>query len=127
MSIDKIEVGDIIHFFNEDIGKNKFHICVCIAKNYFLVINTENRRFYDCIEIKSKDYYFLKGTNRFIECARIFKQDLDVAENIAKKGKILKKDLEKILNKIKDSPRIEEYQKELIIFDIENFLNSSGN
>lgn len=124
MSIDNIEIGDVVHFFNEDIGKNKFHICVCVAKNYFLVINTENRMFYDCIEIQAEDYYFLQGTNRFIECARIFKQDLDVVDNITKKGKILKKDLKRILDKIKNSPRIEGCQKEIIILDIEEFLEN---
>ncbi|MDR0572198.1 MAG: hypothetical protein LBG48_05080 [Rickettsiales bacterium] len=115
MSIEDYEVGDVIHCFNPKIGKNKFHICVCVSKDYFIVINTENRRFFECVELEARDYKFLNGINRFVECAEIFHHDIQIIISGQKKGKILEKDLKNIVNKIQKSARIPEYQKKIVI------------
>jgi hypothetical protein len=119
----RIEIGDVIHFKNQQINKNKFHVCVCVARNYYLVINTEYRSFYDCIEIKSSDYAFLKDKNRFIECSQIFQQDIILADNVKKVGKINNDDLYVILSKIEKSARLYNYQKEPIILEIKKYLS----
>lgn len=69
-----LKVGDIIHVFIEDIypPKYKYLLCIHPEERLFLMINTEDRVIYRCISIKSSDYSFLKGKDRFVSSNKFF-------------------------------------------------------
>jgi inorganic pyrophosphatase/exopolyphosphatase len=126
MPVEDYDVGDVIHCFNQKIGKNKFHICVCVSKDYFIVINTEDRHFFECVKLEAKDYKFLNGVDRFVECAKIFHQDVRTIMSGQKKGKILEKDLKNIVEKILKSARIPECQKKIVVPELQKIINKKS-
>ena len=103
-----LKAGDIIHVFIEDIypSKYKYLLCVHPEKRLFLMINTEDREIYRCISIKSSDYLFLKGKDRFISSNKFF----TINDITIKKCKILdtlnNNDKLRIYNKIQEAPKI---------------------
>lgn len=102
-----LEAGDVVKGFVKDVEPPKKKYCVCInpLERLFFLINTENRRHYDCIEISSQSYEFLNGLNRYISCSRSFyipKQNQK--EKVL--GKIMPGDLKKIVEQIHLSKRL---------------------
>jgi uncharacterized protein (TIGR02145 family) len=56
-----IDVSGVIEY------RDKKHcVCVSVAFDKYLLINTSHREIYDDFEIKSSDYAFLKLNNRFV-------------------------------------------------------------
>lgn len=70
---DELRVGAVFYLYNSDIIPNnfKYSICVHIKPHYFFVINTENRKMYDCVPILKKDNAFLQYDS-YIGCANYF-------------------------------------------------------
>lgn len=116
-----LKIGSVIHSFSHDTipPKNKFGVCVNPYDQLFLLINTENRTIYECVEIKASKYPFLKGSNRFISCSRIFKFDLS-GERFKLIYEIDAEDMSKIYDKIKTSSRLSAMDKaRLLIPEVE--------
>jgi hypothetical protein len=103
-----LNAGDIIHAFIEDIypPKNKYLLCVHPVKRLFLMINTEDREIYRCISIKSSDYSFLKGKDRFISTNKFFTISETTIVNCKILDRLNDKDKLRIYNKLQESPKI---------------------
>jgi len=103
-----LATGDIIHAFIEDIcpPKNKYLLCVHPTKKLFLMINTEDRKIYRCISIRSLDYSFLKGKDRFISTNKFFTISNTTIENCKVLDKLNDKDKLRVYTKIQESPKI---------------------
>jgi hypothetical protein len=112
---------------NVEHRKTKHCICISVAKNKCLLINTENRGIYNELEISSENYNFLNGKNRFVACSRpiIFKE----SEIIKKEGNINYNDMAKILEKLKSVKKKDiAIQLKDVITELEEWLaNYSGN
>ena len=69
-----MKVGYVVHSLVKDIfpSKNKFAVCINPQERLFLLINTENRSIYECVEVPAETYSFLKGQSRYIGCAKYF-------------------------------------------------------
>lgn len=68
-----LNVGDVLYLHNSAIipAKNKYSACVHIRPHYFLLINTENRKMYECLPISQKDNKYLKHDS-FIGCTNYY-------------------------------------------------------
>lgn len=118
------KVGDVLYLKNKSIipNKSKYSICVHIRPNYFLLINSENRPFYDCLKIEKKDNSFLKHDS-YIGCANYF-----VYEDYELKGKNIigslgYKDLYNLYNHIKNNvKRMPRQAKNEILLSLESVL-----
>lgn len=107
------KVGEVFHsFINEIIPpKNKYLVCIQEEEQWFLLINTENREMYECIEISYIDYPFLGSKNRYVSCSRIIQLQTTQINHNKRYGKLKKEHLELIFNKIKHSKRLSIIQK----------------
>ena len=103
-----LNAGDIIHAYIEDIypPKHKYLLCVHPERKLFLMINTEDRELYRCICIKSFDYPFLKGKDRFISSNKFFTVDSITSENCRILATLNNEDKLRIYNKIQEAPKI---------------------
>lgn len=111
-----LEYGSIVHTFVQGVipPKKKFLVCINEQLQWFLLVNSENREIYECIEILATNYPFLKNQNRFVSCSNFFKPkatELAVAQFI---GKITSEDMLKIHSKIQQSKKWLPNQKQQI-------------
>ena len=97
--------------------ETKHCICISVSKDKYLVINSEHRQMYDDFEIKASDYQFLKGKNRFVSCAFVYKFP---PEKIISKsvGKLKYPDMLKIIDKIQNSKILDQSEKNDILPDL---------
>jgi len=49
----------------------KHCVCISVSREKFFLINTSHREMYDDFNIKSSDYDFLGGIDRFVSCSMI--------------------------------------------------------
>ena len=98
----------------------KHCICVSISKEKYLMINTDHRRMYDDFKIESQNYPFLNNRDRFIACSEIY--DISSERIIRNVGKLKIKDINKIIEKIKNSKSLYKADKDLILPEIESWL-----
>jgi len=102
--------------------------CVCIYskedKDKYLFINTESREMYDDFQIKCSRYAFLGQKDRYVNCFSV--QELEKERVIEKKGNLDYEDMKRILAKIKNSDSITEAEKEILIPELENWLNDEN-
>lgn len=92
----------------------KYAVCVCAAKNYFFLINTENRTIYDCIPIKAVQHPKL-GQDRYVSCKII-----TTAGNaeIEPKYQISDIFLKELITKISDSKFLSQTDKNLMLLEL---------
>jgi len=113
-------------FFNTQITpqKSKCHVCITDDAQFFL-INTENRLIYDCVPILHVNYTFLKGSDRFVSCSRLFRYipPYLVDDN---QCPLLREDINAIRAKVKDSYVLEQENIDKILPALDNWLNYSG-
>lgn len=111
-----LKIGDVFLIHNDEISppKKKFSICVCSTENLFLLINSENRARYECIELKNQDYSFLKHDS-FISCSRVFTYNISIIEKSKSIGTISPNDLKSIKERVKKSEVLSKKNIELII------------
>ena len=118
-----IEVGDIININVEndnklgEYRKTKYGVVVVSVKQdntfNFFCINTENRKRYECIEIKKENYSFLKNETHFISCSDIFVANIKQI-NSKQNTKLTTEDKNTLLNKVKESVRLPKKYKDEI-------------
>ena len=111
-------VGDILHVTGLPIypAKGKFCVLIQIAPNRFFLINTENRKEYDCIPLSKKGRNFPKHDS-FIGCKNIFHAEDSQVDS--KVGKINNEELSALATKVRDSKFIAKIQKDPILKAIE--------
>lgn len=65
--------GDVVWVYHRDIypQKHKMDVCVCAERGWFFLINSENRKIYDCVPILKAHHRFLKHDS-FVSCSRVF-------------------------------------------------------
>jgi len=80
--------------------KTKHCVCISVSKNKWLIIDTENRGYRNEMEIKSLDYDFLQGINRYVGC--LFVYEFDESKVIKKVGSINHADMLGIVEKLKN-------------------------
>jgi len=105
-----------------DNRETKHCICIAFSFNKFLLINTKNSGYRDEFEIKSSDYDFLSGKNRFVGCSKIFEFKSEQIER--KVGTMKYEDMMKILNKIKSSKNLPKAEKYNIVLELEEWLKN---
>ena len=118
-----IEVGDIININVENDNKlgehrkTKYGVVVVSIKQdntfNFFCINTENRKRYECIEIKKENYSFLKNEIHYISCSDIFIANTKQI-NSKQNTKLTAEDKNTLLNKVKESVRLPKKYKDEI-------------
>ena len=117
----KIEAGGIYLIYNDDVNqpKAKFSVCVCVHERWFFLINSEDRKIYDCIPIYKADYGFLKHDS-FISCSRKFIYSLDRLRASKFQGLISQKSATEIISKVKSSKTLERGAIKQIIESLDN-------
>ena len=99
----------------------KHCVCVSLLENNYLFINTNHSPIYDDFKIEAKDYLFLNNEDRFISCFKIYNITPDrIIKNV---GKLEIKDINKIVNKIKNSKILKKKEKEAVLPEIEVWLS----
>jgi mRNA-degrading endonuclease toxin of MazEF toxin-antitoxin module len=100
----------------------KHGVCVSISENKYFFINTKHRDIYNDFEIKASDYKFLKNTNRFVNCSKIY--CLDSNKIIKKVGNLNAEDMSKIIVEVQKSETLSNIEIKEIVHDIENWLSN---
>jgi len=124
-----VQVSDVnIMNVEGKIARRETKYCVCIYskedKDKYFFINTESREMYDDFQIKCSRYTFLGQKDRYVNCFSV--QELEKERIIEKKGNLDYDDMKQILTKIKNSDSITEAEKEILIPELENWLNDEN-
>ena len=101
----------------------KHCVCISLSEDKYLMINTNHRKMYDDFEIKSSDYGFLKGTNRFVCCSGMY--EFPAGKVIDKVGKLNRDDMAKILDKIQNSKILTKRDKDSVIPGLDKWLSDN--
>lgn len=115
-----MEVGDICNFFVEGIipPKNKFALCVHVGDGLFLLINSENRKMYNCVPIpKGKKF---PKYDSFVGTSKVYSPSDSV--KIEYFDKASKEVLNLILEKVKNSKTLSKVIKDKIIKSLSDSL-----
>lgn len=86
------EVGDVLYVYNTAVTppEHKYSVFVCLNPNLFLLINTKNRKIYNCIPVKQEHNPYLKYDS-FISCNRTFQYTLDQLKETNKVGRLFRR------------------------------------
>lgn len=120
----KCEVGDILRIFNREVvpPHDKYSLCVRVKPNLFFLINSENRKMYNCIPISEKNYSFLKHDSH-IACNRTFSYSLSDLKGSEIIGHLNISDLRVLYEHlIKNVKTISPNEKTQILESLENLL-----
>jgi hypothetical protein len=116
-----VDVGKIynleVNFSNRP---TKYAVCVCISTTEFLLVNSENKPHYDCIDLKKKGRPF-PDYNCYISCSNTIKRDSSAI--IAPVGELDRADATALLEKIRNSEYLEQKQIDRIVAGLEEYLN----
>lgn len=109
-----VDVADVIEHRDR-----KHCICISVADNKYLVINTEHREIYDDFGIKASDYPFLQGVDRFVCCSQIFQFDGGKLLNGKMPvGQLKYTDMGKIISKIQTSEILDETERQSVLLEL---------
>lgn len=109
-----IQLGDVYLVLNDEItpAKQKLSVCVCVAPELFFLINSENRKIYDCVLASKKDNACLKYDS-YVSCSRTFAYP---SKRLNKKlGRLSPSTLAAIREKVKSSEILEQKVIDAII------------
>ncbi len=112
-------VGDVYLSNNIKVTPPKPKICVCVhpAGLWFFLINTENRKMYDCIPILKENNSFL-NYDGFISTNSPFTLNQKEFEKAKFLGRVSETDIANILNKVNKSKILSSIRKREIIDSI---------
>lgn len=110
-----LRVGDIYLVQNDEIKhrKEKFSICVCVASLCFVLINSENRKIYDCTPIRQRNHNFLTQDS-FISCCKVFYYPAERINPSKFRGRLTLKELRIVRDKLLAAELISDVEKEQI-------------
>lgn len=119
-------VGDIVHVSGLPIvpQKGKYCVLITVGPNQFLLINTENRKMYDCIPLEKKGREF-PVYDSFIGCKNVYTA-LD--EQVDRKvGELDNSEVQAVFSKIETSKFIPKIQKGPILAALKAELEARNN
>lgn len=113
-----IEIGDVFVIDVKDSDTishrdTKHCVCVSVAKDKYLVINTEHREMYDDFGITVSNYPFLK-IDRFVACSALHKFSPDKIIS-GRQGKLKYTDMIRVIDKIQNSKTIDKTERDEIL------------
>jgi len=100
--------------------KTKHCVCILVATDKYLMINTSHRDIYDDFEIESSEYVFLKSINRFVCCSEMFYVSPD--KILRSVGNLNRNDMLKIVNKIQNSKIMGDIEKDSVLPELRKWL-----
>jgi hypothetical protein len=100
---------------------SKHCVCISVSGDKYFLINTDHREIYDDFEIKSSDYVFLDGTDRFVCCSRMHEFRPD--RIIRKVGNLNHCDMARIADKIQKSKVLDKMEKDSVIPELDKWLS----
>lgn len=113
-----IDVRGIVPFRD-----TKYCVCVSVARNKYVLIDTQHREMYDDFQISAKKYDFLKGIDRYVSCSAIYEFDNSRIKNIDQVIGVLQyDDMKKIIEKIRNSKVIKQIDKDSVLPELEEWL-----
>lgn len=115
----KPEVGDVYLSNDIKINPQKSKICICVHPTglWFFLINSENRKMYDCIPILTENNSFL-NYDGYISTNFPFKLNHHEFQRSKFIGRISEIDIAAILNKVNNSKLISPIHRKEIINSI---------
>ncbi len=106
-----VDVSGIINYRD-----TKHCICISVAQDKYLVINTEHRAIYDDFKILATDYPFLQDKDRYVCCSQIYKFDANKLLNGCQPvGQLKYPDMAKIIDKIQNSQVLDETEQSAVL------------
>ncbi|MCK5816533.1 MAG: hypothetical protein KAH15_00880 [Candidatus Marinimicrobia bacterium] len=122
----KPEVGDVYLSHDIKINPQKPKMCICVhpAGLWFFLVNSENRKMYDCIPILKKNNSFL-DYDSFISTNLPFELKNIEFQQSKYLGRISEHDIATILNKVNKSRFLTPLQKKDIIDSISSWRRGS--
>ncbi len=117
-----IEVGNVYIALNDQIypPKKKLSLCVCNRRNWFFLINSENRSIYDCMAVNKSDNTFLKYDS-YVSCSRVFYYEESKLSNTI--GCLCAKDMKALLQKVEASEILEQRAIDIIGQNIKSSIS----
>ena len=103
--------------------ETKHCVCVSLIENNYLFINSNSLSKYDDFIIEAKNYHFLQNKDRFVACFKIYTIAPD--KIIQTVGKLNIEDINKIVNKIKNSKTLRKIDKDSVLPEMENWLSQN--
>ena len=102
--------------------KDKCHVCITENEEFFL-INTDNRKMYECVPILAVNYPFLNGEDRYVSCSRLFRYipPHKVEDN---KCPLRREDVQAIRNRVENSFVLEQEHINKILLALDNWLRT---
>lgn len=86
-----VRAGSVLKILNKDISPAKYKYSVCVLSScerpLFFLINTENRKMYDCIPILKSAHGFLSHDS-YISCNRVFEYNKEAIEAASNMGRL---------------------------------------
>ena len=121
--VNAMDVFGVIEKPGKEKTLEKYCVCISVGKNSdkYFYINSQHREMYDDFGIKASDYDFLEHDS-YIGCSEV--QILDKNRFHRKLGTLKHKDMLKILNKIRNSECIPEVEKEVLVSELEDWLEN---
>ncbi|MDR1812260.1 MAG: hypothetical protein LBQ87_05495 [Candidatus Fibromonas sp.] len=99
----------------------KYCVCISSDNNKYFVINSNHREMYDDFEIEASNYSFLSHDS-YVCCHKTY--ILSEEFIVSKLGNINHGDMMKILDKIQNSRRIAEEERDTIALELKAWLNN---
>lgn len=103
----EIYPATIINAHFKDINPPKHKYCICInkEKRWFFLINSENRKRYQCTPIYKKNQSFLKYDS-YISCNAFFQLDEEILSNVKKHlGVLSNNEIKELISHINNNVR----------------------
>ena len=122
------EVGDVLYVYNTAVTppEHKYSVFVCLNPNLFLLINTKNRKIYNCIPVKQEHNPYLKYDS-FISCNRTFQYTLDQLKETNKVGCLDFDTLKRLYLHIKDNVNtLPPIEKNIILKQLNDFIEDNS-
>lgn len=120
-----LSVGDVLYLYNTQIKPehSKYSACVHIKPNYFLLINTENRKMYECLPILRSDNKYLQHDS-YIGCSNYYVYDDDKIKDEQIVGHLGYKDLNALYFHLKNNvKKMPKKIKDEILLSLNNALD----
>jgi len=118
-SISEVVLMDVSKIMPE--RSEKYCVCISAGNGKYFYINSEHRKMYDDFKIKAANYSFLRHDS-YVGCseAHVLGKELVVR----KLGNFNYEDMLKILNKIRNSKRITEAERNAIVLELEEWFSN---
>lgn len=119
-----LEVGDVFYVYNTKVvpPEHKYSVLVCVSQKLFLLINTKNRKIYQCLPVSQSANTYLKYDS-YISCNRTFRYTLDQLDEKNKVGRLDLQTLKRLYAHIQQNVNtLPPAEKNEILTELNNFI-----